>query len=72
VYAPHGDVTLNGNGDFMGSIVARDITLSGNAAFHYDASLVNAVDNAPFGPEAWRLITSAIERKTKGVVFEGW
>jgi len=61
VYAPQGDVTLNGNGDFLGSIVARDITLSGNA-----------VDNAPFGPEAWRLITSATERKAKGVLFEGW
>ncbi len=63
VYAPNGDVTIHGNGDMMGSIVARDITLTGNAAFHYDASLADLVDHAPYGPGSWRLITAPAERR---------
>ncbi len=39
VYAPNGNVTINGNGDVMGSIVGNNITLNGNAQFHYDESL---------------------------------
>jgi hypothetical protein len=39
VYAPNADVTINGNGDVMGSVVANNITLVGNAQFHYDESL---------------------------------
>jgi hypothetical protein len=39
IYAPNADVTINGNGDVMGSVVANNITLVGNAAFHYDEAL---------------------------------
>jgi len=66
VYAPNGDVTLNGHGNMMGAIVARDITLTGNAAFHYDTSLADRVDYAPYGPGTWRLITTAAERQALG------
>lgn len=72
VYAPNGDVYLNGNGDMMGSVVARDITLTGNAAFHYDHALSELSDNAPFGPASWRLITSPTERQSLGSKFSGW
>lgn len=72
IYAPNGDVSVNGNGDIFGSIVARDITFTGNAAFHYDESLANLVDHAPFGPDRWRLLRSANERKSWSPRFEGW
>lgn len=64
VYAPNADVFLNGNGDMMGSVVARDITLTGNAAFHYDHALAELSTNAPFGLGNWRLITSPTERRS--------
>lgn len=72
VYAPRGDVTLNGNGDMMGAIVARDIVLAGNAAFHYDKALDDFADNAPFGPASWKLLTTAAERRARAALFSGW
>jgi hypothetical protein len=39
IYAPNANVTINGNGDVMGSVVANNITMVGNAQFHYDESL---------------------------------
>ncbi len=39
VYAPAANVQINGNGDILGSVVGNNITLVGNAAFHYDESL---------------------------------
>jgi len=72
VYSPNGDVALNGNGDMMGAVVARDITLTGNAAYHYDSALADLADNAPYGPASWRLITSPSERKSLSAHFQGW
>lgn len=72
VYSPNGDVTLNGHGDMMGAVVARDITLTGNAAFHYDSSLADLNDNAPYGPASWRLISSSSERASLAPRFTGW
>lgn len=72
IYAPNGDVKINGNGNVMGSIVARDITLVGNAAFHYDESLANSDDSAPFGIAKWRELTSAADRARYSAVFDGW
>lgn len=62
-YAPQGDVTINGNGDVMGSIVARSIKLTGNAAFHYDESLANRESNEPFTISKWRELTTEAERQ---------
>lgn len=72
VYAPNGDLTLRGDAEMMGSIVARDITFTGNAAFHYDSSLSSLVDYAPFGPDTWRLLTSPQEKQEKSSLFQGW
>lgn len=72
VYSPNGDVTLNGNGDMMGSVVARNITLSGNAAFHYDTALAHLDDNAPYGPASWRLLTTPAEREAYNARLSGW
>lgn len=62
VYAPNGDVSVNGNGDIMGSIVARNITLTGNAAFHYDEALRDRESNAPFAISKWRELTTEADR----------
>lgn len=62
VYAPNGDVKINGNGDVMGSVVAEDITLVGNAAFHYDESLGNLTDGNPFRVAKWKELTTAADR----------
>lgn len=71
IYAPQGDISLNGNGDMMGAITARNITLTGNAAFHYDNALAEFSDHAPYGPDHWRLL-SVTERQTKAALFQGW
>lgn len=62
VYAPFGSVKINGNGDVCGSVVANDITLVGNAQFHYDESLADFGGNAPYRISLWREITSAADR----------
>lgn len=72
VYAPEGDVRINGNGDVMGAVVARSIMLTGNAAFHYDESLAEAADSTSFGVTSWRELTTADERARWAGVFTGW
>ena len=62
VYAPFGSVKINGNGDVCGSIVANDITVVGNATFHYDESLSEMDGNSPYRVSSWREITSATDR----------
>lgn len=72
LYAPNADVTVNGNGDIMGAIVARAITLTGNADFHFDESLASYGDNTPFGVTRWHELNSAAERERWAHVFSGW
>ena len=62
VYAPNGSVKINGNGDVSGSVVANDITVVGNAAFHYDEALGDFGGNNPFRVALWREISSAADR----------
>ena len=62
VYAPNADVKINGNGDVMGSIVADNITVVGNAAFHYDESLADFGGTSPYGISKWTELTSATQR----------
>jgi Tfp pilus assembly protein PilX len=62
VYAPQGDVTIVGNGDVMGSIVADVIKVTGNAAFHYDESLANWDSGNPYRVAAWKELTTAASR----------
>lgn len=72
IYAPNADVKINGNGDVMGSIVANDVTFTGNAAFHYDESLASEGDDTPYGISRWRELTTAGERAAWTGVFAGW
>ncbi|HYC72849.1 MAG TPA: hypothetical protein VEB66_16680 [Opitutaceae bacterium] len=71
-YAPNADVRLNGNGDIMGAVVAREITLTGNAAFHYDEALADEGDDMPFGVVRWRELDTAAEREAHAAKFQGW
>jgi hypothetical protein len=72
IYAPDGAVTINGNGDVMGSVVADTITLTGNAAFHYDEALATYGTAAPYGVARWRELTTAADRQPYEAVFAGW
>ena len=72
IYAPNADLDIAGNGDVMGSIVARDVTFSGNAAFHFDESLAETGGQAPFGIGRWRELTTAAERNPYLPLFNGW
>lgn len=62
IYAPQGNVTINGNGSVSGSVVANNITLTGNANFHYDESLANFGGGNPFRISKWKELTAAGER----------
>ena len=63
IYAPNANVKINGNGDVMGSVVANNITVVGNAAFHYDESLANWGANNPYGIVKWRELITAADRQ---------
>ncbi|MBL9189741.1 MAG: hypothetical protein JNK23_19830 [Opitutaceae bacterium] len=62
VYAPQASLKINGNGDVMGSFVANDIRVVGNAAFHYDESLGNFGGGNPYRVSGWKELTTAAAR----------
>lgn len=63
VYAPNGSTFINGNGDVCGSVVANDITVVGNATFHYDESLADLDTSNPYGITRWNELTSKTDRE---------
>lgn len=62
IYAPNGSIKINGNGDVMGAAVGKDVTIAGDAAFHYDESLADWGVNTPYGIYKWRELVSAVDR----------
>lgn len=62
VYAPSASLFINGNGDVLGSMVAKNVTMVGNAAFHYDESLSDFGGSSPYGISKWTELTSAAQR----------
>jgi hypothetical protein len=62
VYAPSAAVFINGNGDVLGSVVAKTVVMVGNAAFHYDESLADFGGSSPYGISKWTELTSAAQR----------
>jgi hypothetical protein len=72
VYAPNGDIKINGNGDIMGALVGNTVTFTGNAAFHYDESLASEGTDTSFGISRWRELGTAAERAKWQGVFSGW
>jgi hypothetical protein len=57
IYAPNGSVTITGDGSMKGSIVAEDISINGEAEFHYDESLANLTTGNPFRVGKWKELT---------------
>jgi hypothetical protein len=41
--APEYNVTYAGNGDIMGAVIGRTVTISGNGSLHYDQALSNLI-----------------------------
>ena len=68
INAPNADFSITGNGEVWGSVVARNISLNGNAAFRYDEALLNYSNTTgtgnPWGVAKWRELTLATERAT--------
>ena len=67
IYAPNASVTITGGGssdrDILGSIVANDITFSGNIQFHQDESLAKLTTAAPYRLTSWNELTTVSERQ---------
>ncbi|MBC7368215.1 MAG: hypothetical protein H7343_15615 [Undibacterium sp.] len=62
VYAPNATVKLNGGVDVRGSVVANNIIVVGNSAFHYDESLANFGGDNAYGVTRWRELITAADR----------
>jgi hypothetical protein len=62
VYAPNGNVSIVGDGNVLGSVVAEDITVTGSASFHYDESLANFGGGNPYRVSKWKELTTSTER----------
>jgi hypothetical protein len=68
-YAPNSNIKINGNGDMMGSYVAKNINVTGNAAFHYDESLARLGETTPYSLFRWRELVSAADRSVHSAAF---
>jgi len=62
VYAPEADFSVTGNGEFFGSIIARNIVFGGNAAYHHDLALGRLARHAPFRASGWRTVDDPAAR----------
>ena len=66
INAPNADFSITGNGELWGSVIARNITLNGNAAFRYDEALLDYSNTTgtgnPWGIAKWRELTLTAER----------
>lgn len=72
VYAPFGTVRLNGDTDVCGSIVANDITVVGNASFHYDESLADFGVDSPYRLSNWKELTTMADRTATTAAVINW
>lgn len=53
LYAPNADLEIKGNGNVSGAAVGENITLTGNAAFHYDLNLKNMDNDGSLSISRW-------------------
>ncbi len=61
IYAPNADLKIVGNGNVSGAAVGENITMTGNAAFHYDLNLKNFDNEGSFSISRWRELRGATE-----------
>lgn len=73
INAPNADFSITGNGELRGSVIARNITLNGNAAFRYDEALLDYSNTTgtgnPWGIAKWRELTLNSERLAYAASF---
>jgi hypothetical protein len=73
INAPNADFSITGSGELWGSVIARNISLNGNAAFRYDEALPYFVNTTgtgnPWGVAKWRELTQGTEREIYAVSF---
>jgi hypothetical protein len=66
INAPNADFSITGNAEIWGSVVARNVSLNGNAAFRYDEALLDYANTTgtgnPWGILKWRELTQVSER----------
>ena len=72
IYAPNASVSIHGTPDVMGSIVANEITVVGNAKFHYDEALAEYGGVNPWGVVKWRELATTTDRATYTTAMAGW
>jgi hypothetical protein len=62
IYAPDSAVTMNGGGsagDYSGSVVAKNLTMTGNTKIHYDEALGVVVNDNNYKVLAWQPMVSS-------------
>lgn len=61
-YTPNANVRINGNGETYGAVIANQVTMVGNANFHYDESLANLSASNIYGLTKWRELSTTADR----------
>lgn len=73
INAPNADFDITGNGEVWGSVIARNISLNGNAAFRYDEALLDYSNTTgtgnPWGIAKWRELALSAERQAYAANF---
>jgi hypothetical protein len=59
LYAPHAALTVGGNGEVQGAVVANSIVFSGNANLHYDEALRNISGSSGYLVVSWQELRPA-------------
>ena len=65
IYAPNAEVQLKGggsSGEMFGAVVAEDIKINGNYAFHYDVRMREITDERSYRMSSWRELTKGSDR----------
>lgn len=66
IYAPNGNIVIDGSGGLYGAVIGNTVTLSGSAVIHYDVRLANqtsvggptaGVNSAYFRVSSWAELT---------------
>jgi Putative Ice-binding-like adhesive domain len=56
LYAPNADAKISGSAIVYGSMVANNVTLTGNATIHYDEAFVDYTPSRGFIVGSWNEI----------------
>lgn len=73
VYAPNGNISMHGggnSGNVFGSMIGKNITITGNSAFHYDEALADLDSDGAFGMNEWTEFVSIADRNTFATLMD--